>query len=180
MVVKQIVAPANPIINAEAGAIRAMLDAYLAGELLGGNLAISVHEDDEGFRRFGFHNQCFDNRVLRHIQFPRGYAGSTVFLIGVKMGRKGNLMTFQKSGCRGFRCVAVGVGHGGALMSWVFEIRGPSEFEGLGRIIAKAEVKTWTRVATSRFHSRWRVDQPLGWWRLWRDLSRSLATWVYT
>jgi len=61
-------------------------DTEMAGELLGGDLAITVHEDDKGLLCVGFHDEGLDGGVLVDPELFGGAAGAAVILVVVGAG----------------------------------------------------------------------------------------------
>ena len=62
----------------------------LARQILGRNLAVTVHQHDQGLAPFILHDQGLDHGVLRHPQFASRNLGPAVLLILVGMFPESN------------------------------------------------------------------------------------------
>ncbi len=60
--------------------------ADLPSELLGRNLAVAVHENDERFLRLVFHDERLDHRVLGDAELSRRMRRPALFLVAEEMG----------------------------------------------------------------------------------------------
>lgn len=80
-------------------------------QFLGGNLAIAMHQDEEGVCILVFHHERLDHCMFINIQFARRNFGAAVFFIFVWVAGKRDAMLAQETGCRRFRVVFVGFCH---------------------------------------------------------------------
>ena len=62
-----------------------LLATGLPGQLLGGHLAIAVHQHDEWLGVLVLHDQRFHDGVLVDVQFPRRDLGPAVLFVGVEV-----------------------------------------------------------------------------------------------
>jgi len=59
------------------------LDLKAAREVLGRDLAVAVHEDQEGLPRIVLHHEGLDHRVLVDAEFARADRGASVLLVAI-------------------------------------------------------------------------------------------------
>ena len=66
----------------------------LARQVLGGDLAVAVHDDDQRLGRFVFHHQRLHDRVRVQAKLARGLAGAAVVDVVVGVLGVGHLVLF--------------------------------------------------------------------------------------
>ena len=62
-------------------------------QLLGGDLAVAVHQYDQRLPMLVFHDQGFDHAVFVHAQAARAVGGAAMFLVGIEVAAEGMLLS---------------------------------------------------------------------------------------
>ena len=71
-----------------------------SGKLLGGNIAITVHEYDKRFLLIGFHYKSFNHSMFENTEFNGKLMRAAVLLIAIHKRFKQYIFLPEKSNCR--------------------------------------------------------------------------------